>query len=193
MADMADLAGVSRRTLPRPYWTEALEYARLSPFERVLLVTDGTVTNILRAYADEPIVVEKLSQAWTSSDSDLPELELGPNESLIQRRILLRGEADGRTFVCARSLIATDRLPPSVREGLLTTNRPIGELLQETRLETFREILEVGQEPAGETALHFDLEPDAPMIFRRYRIVSSQRPIMVIREDFPAGWFQSLQ
>lgn len=189
---MRHVAAVSRRTLEPLSWSETLDDVRLSPFQRILLVTDGTVTNILRAYAAEPVEVVKLSQVSRRADSGVPELEMGPGEPLIQRMILLRGVDDDRTFVCARSLIASDRLPPSVRQGLLETNRSIGELLQDIRLETFREILEVSQEPAGEIGSYFDLEPDATMIFRRYRIIASQRPLMVIREDFPASAFQPL-
>lgn len=184
MPGVADANGWTTRA---PSVSEEIQDALLSPFQRILLLTDGTITYILQAYCDEPVVMAKLAQASRSADSEVPELGLGPGETLIERRILLCGAETGRTFLHARSLVASDRLPPDIRDSLISGHRPIGDLIHGNRMETFREILVVGREPAGHVGRYFDLDTDAPMFFRTYRIFSSGQPIALIREQFPAS------
>jgi chorismate-pyruvate lyase len=86
-------------------------------------------------------------------------------------------------------VIAPDRLPPAVLEGLVETGRPIGKLLASSRIETFREIVGIGFEPAGECADHFGVDPASNLVFRTYRIHVQQRPVMRITEKFPTSWF----
>ncbi len=87
------------------------------------------------------------------------------------------------------SRLATQRLGADYRQlrrDLISGHRPIGDLIHRDRIETFREVLEVGREPAGQVGRYFDLEPEAPMFFRTYRIFSAGQRIAAIRERFPA-------
>ena len=54
---------------------------------------------------------------------------------------LLRGARTSAPVLYAESLIALDRLDARIRHGLLTTEQPIGRLIRDNRLETFRELL----------------------------------------------------
>ncbi len=186
---MPGLCDVNRWTTRAPEGCEELQDALLSPIQRILLVTDGTITYILQAYAGERVVMMKLSQSLRAADSDVPELELDQGETLLEREILLCGGESGTTYLCARSLVASDRLPGALRRDLISGHRPIGDLIHRERIETFREILEVGCEPAGQVGRYFDLEADAPLFFRTYRIFSSGRPLAAIKEQFPADAF----
>ncbi len=161
----------------------------LSRLQRVLLTTDGTVTHVLEAYESERILVQKLGQ---SQDSEVAPAEMEPAgpETVMRRCILLQGSQTKETYVYAESVILSDRLERRVAEGLLFTEEPIGRLLLDSRLETFREILDCGREPAGERAQHFGLDESAPLISRTYRVIAGHRPIMLITEKFPAGAWQ---
>ncbi len=66
---------------------------------------------------------------------------------------------------------------------------PVGTLLLENRVETFREVLSAGREPAGSCARYFAVEVDTEMVWRTYRVCARQRPIMLITEKFPASAF----
>lgn len=168
------------------------DIARLRPLQRVLLTTDGTVTNVLEALSGEVVALVKLSQSYDLSPADDPDLRTTDGESLIRRRILLRGRESGRNYVYAESVVMVDRLDPGLCRDLVETDNPIGKLLVQSRIETFREFLSWGFEPAGDIAGHFGLREDDQLISRTYRVFSQRAPIMVITEKFPAGAFREL-
>lgn len=161
-------------------------------FQRMLLGTDGSVTHILEAYAEEPIDVVKLLQRISIGDDVDPALELSPGDEVLHRQVVLQGRQSGRSLLYAEALIAVARVPRVVLDGLLITDRPMGILLAENRTEAFREILDVGREAAGELGAHFGLDGGAELIWRRYRIVIDRRPVMLIGEKFPSGSFRDL-
>ena len=164
----------------------------LTPLQRMLLGTDGTLTHILEAYADEPIGVVKLLQEYDTSKQADARLELPEDAKVLRRRVLLRGRRTNQNLLYAEVVVVPERLNPVVLEGLLGTDKPIGTLRAETRAETFREILRMDREPAGPCSTHFGIDPAAPVIVRTYRIVAHEQPIMLITEKFPADFFRGL-
>ena len=164
----------------------------LSPLQQILMTTDGTVTHILEAYAGEQMRVVKLSQAPVPSRAQFPELRLADHETLLRRTILLRGSESNVNLLFADSLIVADRLPRRVRDGLTMTDKPLGKLLLEDRTENFRDIVSSWQEPAGDCATHFAVEPTAMLICRTYHVLAGRQLIMKITEKFPATSFLSL-
>ena len=157
--------------------------------QRILLVTDGTVTNLLEAYAGEHVAVVKLQQETEPAPHTLADLDVRAEDEILRREVLLRGRESGRTLVYALSYIVPSRLDPALRQGLLDSVKPIGRLLEENRVETFREILSAGREPAAGMGIHFGIGRDALMVSRTYRIVVAGRPVMRITERFPADAF----
>src|SRR5262245_26926616 len=88
------------------------QFADLPPFLRVLLVTDGTVTRSLEAYFLEPIEVRVLAHAETPSEEGHPEIDAARGDSVLERRVVLCGQASRRVFAFAESIFAIDRVPP---------------------------------------------------------------------------------
>ena len=174
------VAGVT--TDPNPY----------TRFQRMLLGTDGMVTHILEAYAQEPIDVCKLLQRIEPATAADAALEVSVGDQVLRRQVVLRGHSSGRHLLYAEALIAVARIEPAVLEGLVDTDRPIGLLLAENRTESFREILRVGHGSAGPHASHFGIDESAPMIWRTYRILVGRRPVILITERFPADSFRDL-
>jgi len=165
--------------------------APLSTLQRVLLITDGTVTDVLEAYAGERMTVVLLAQ-----DFGPPVgpglgfgLELDDGERVLRRSILLQGRETGTNFMYADSVISANRLDDDMLDGLLRGEKPLGRLLAEQKCETFREIVGLGKEPAGVNARHFRMSESDVLIFRTYRIVMRQQPIMRITEKFPSHFF----
>jgi chorismate-pyruvate lyase len=170
----------------------------LSVFQRVLLITDGTVTHLLEAYADEPMRVVKLAQSSLPAEggAGLPgagtcELQLADGEEVLHREVLLQGSASGRNYVHAESVVVASRLPHKLRDGLMLTNEPIGRLLERNRTETFREVVACGRQPVGARGAYFGLDAGACAISRQYRVLADTRPIMLISETFPSDAFAS--
>ena len=170
--------------------TDAASFTR---FQRMLLGTDGTVTHILEAYADEPIDVLKLAQEVdTTNDADA-HLGLAGDDKVLRRRVLLRGRDSGQVLLYAEAIVALGRVEPAFLDGLVGTDKPIGILLAENRTETFREILTVEREPAGALGTHFGIGPTAELISRTYRIIARRQPMILITEKFPADCFRDLR
>ena len=158
----------------------------------MLVGTDGTVTHILEAYAGEPIEVVKLVQAFDTANGADERLALDDGDPVLRRRVVLRTAHTHRNLLYAEVVVAVARAGPAFVDGLVDTEKPIGVLLAEHRMETLREILEVDHEPAGPAAAHFDVEASAPLVVRTYRVVADGRPVLLITEKFPAHLFRGL-
>ncbi len=158
---------------------ERFHMERLPPFLRTLLVADGTVTKSLEAFFWEQIEVENLGQAPVQLTHAEPALDLPVGATVLERRVRLRGMESKREFASAHSLIKLEALPTHLREDLQQGRIGIGELLRERGLETYREILDIGQSDAT-----------GAMIYRTYRIVIQQQPAIMITEIFPCDIYQ---
>ncbi|MCP2728420.1 chorismate--pyruvate lyase family protein [Limnofasciculus baicalensis] len=166
-----------------------IEASKLSPFQRILLTTDGTVTEILEAYLFEPMRIVKLSEEIAATKQDIPYLNLKVGNEVIDRKILLQGKISRKNFIYAESIIVPDRLEPKFRDQLLNSKIPIGKLWLEHRSETFKEIVDSSQEPAEKLSDYFQISKEDKMLSRTYRVFSNRQPIMMITEKFPASYF----
>lgn len=169
--------------------TEEIELEQVSPLLRALLVTDGTVTKFLEAYLWEPIRVEKLFQEDVALEKDVPWLDLKAGDVVLKRKIILRGLFTRTVYTFAESIVRVDRLWDGLREDLLSGRLGMGELLRDRRMETYREVLSVSRETAGEWAHPLQLSAQDRVLRRHYRIFTQQRPTILIMEVFPEGRF----
>jgi chorismate-pyruvate lyase len=156
----------------------ALSLSELPAFLRVLLTTDGTVTKSLEAYFWEPVSVFSVSQGLQVLHFDAPNLNRKAGSTLISRRVELRGKTSCRIYASAESLICDERLPVKLKTELNAQRLGVGELLRECGLETYREILGVGQSERGDS------------VWRTYRIVMEHHPFIQITEHFPLAEYQ---
>lgn len=159
----------------------------LGLFQRMLLITDGTVTPLLEMYAGESIEAVKIFQQLRQGKAHEGSCS---GERILMRTVLLRGTGSLRSFLHAESLVFLDRVDCRISGGLLDTSAPIGTLLQQCRVETFREMLHFGVEPAGNQASFFLVPEGSRMIFRTYRIWAAGALIMVVTERFPETHFR---
>ena len=162
---------------------------RLSTLQRVLLLTDGSVTILLEAGAGERVDVRTIAQAVVPADAAQAErLACAVGDPVNRRAVHLVGARTGRIFVHAVSLTPLDRLAPGARDALLAADVPIGRILMQHRMETRRELLEVGVAPAGAAlGQTFGVPADAPVLCRHYVIVHDGEPLISIQERFPAA------
>src|SRR5436309_461933 len=163
----------------------AIDRMHLAKLQRLLLTTDGTVTDIVETNAGERVRVVKLYQDLIQAGEPISDMDLEAGDSILFRKILLQGRASGANFLYAESVIAPDRLEEGIRDELIRCQVPIGHLIIKNRLETFREILMWGREAAGPLGVYFDVPSYEDVIFRSYRIFAGGQPIMMITEKFP--------
>jgi chorismate-pyruvate lyase len=164
-----------------------IDFGTLGLLPRLLLISDGTLTDIVEAAFLEPIGLKKIDTETVQTTEPVEELQLAAGSSLMRRRILLRGETTGTTYVYAETLIALDALDSRFREDLVNSTHPLGRLWVMHKLETRKEILRVWPRPAGELGERFGMPAEAPFVARSYRVISGGRPIMLITECFPAA------
>ncbi len=167
-----------------------LDLKILSPFQRILLTTDGTVTEILEAQFYEQIDLVKLFQETRITAIDIPYLEIKSGTEVLVRKILLRGKDSIKNYIYAESILVPKHLDSSLQTGLHSTDKPIGRLMIESKTETFREILSCKKENADELAEHFGQSQTSILISRTYRILSDHKPVILITEKFPETAFR---
>jgi chorismate-pyruvate lyase len=166
----------------RPTELGDVDVAALTPYDRALLVNDGTVTRLVEASVLEPVEVDGLDQQTVEVDDqgwlDLP----ATPAAVLRRRVAIRGRASGRLYVLAESLLVTSRLPKAFTTSLLDGPKGLGGLIDETRVETRRELLWFGyaKTPAWAGAATTQL----PLLTRTYRIIVGGRPAILITESF---------
>jgi chorismate lyase len=166
------------------------EIRKLNRDLRILIACNGTLTRTLSIVANDEIVVQIVEQQVHPA-SEMPDFEQLPGGRALQRRILLKGRSSGHPFVAAESLIAIDSLPPAITASLTTTERPIGEIMAASCLETFKEAADVwvGRSP-GWLALAGYQNSEARIVARRYRVIGGGQPVIIITEYFLQNAFQ---
>ena len=157
----------------------------LTLFQKVLLTTDGTVTELLGLYTGEAIKARKLSQSLAAG-LGASHLDAPADAPVLHRTIMLCGRRTGRDLLFAESFFVFGHFPQAVQDGLLHTEQPIGLLWREARLEMYREIVDRRIERNPDTSAHFGLPPETDILSRTYTIAHGGRPLGVITEKFPA-------
>ena len=173
----------------KPATLKEINFARLTPFQRGLVVTDGTVTQFIEAYTLAPVEVVLLQQKKQTLLTENRWLQLPAGEAVISRQVILQTHQDMESAPIIRtyadSLIVLKRLPKSILEDLESNKQGLGRLLQHSGLETRRKLLWCGLETLKElpsTIAHLEGET---FISRAYLVLANQEPLMLINEKFP--------
>lgn len=185
---------------------EVARHPALSVFQKVLLLTDGSVTEMLSVYCGgAPIRARKLGQ-WLHDDGlpatlaippanpaeSAPAVAAGATPWLERRIVLEAGPADdAQALVYASSAFRLDGLSPATRHGLLHTDTPIGALWLAERCEMHREIIDLRLTRQPEVALQLGLEAEASLAARQYRLWQGGAPVGWISETFALTGFRS--
>jgi chorismate-pyruvate lyase len=155
----------------------------------VLLVTDGTVTKSLEAYFGEPMEVVVLSHSEILSERNYPTIDVFPNDPILRRRVVLQGKHSRVAYAFAESTVAITSLPHDLRRRLTERKGGIGELIRESRLETYRDIWAIREATANSWAKHLDVDECDRVIVRDYTIYLSGKKAIEIEEVFPDSPF----
>ena len=173
----------------KPTTSREINIAQLTPFQRALIVTDGTVTRLLEAYTLAPVEVRLLHQAEQTLCTEHIWLELPAGAHVIAREVLLQTPATGnytpKTQAYATSLIVPQHLPKGIMDELESDPAGLGGILQNSGLETRRELLWFCRETARDLPQDIAHLEGEPLLSRTYRVLANKKPIMLITEKFP--------
>jgi len=173
----------------KPATSREINIAQLTPFQRALIVTDGTVTRLIEAYTLAPVEVVLLHQEKQTLCTEQVWLELPAGTHVIARQVALQtpsiGNETPKIQAYATSLIVPQHLPKGILDGIESDPAGLGGILQNSGLETRRELLWCCCETARdlpEAIAHLEGEP---LLGRTYRVFANKKPIMLITEKFP--------
>jgi len=170
----------------RPAHLGHIDLRTLTPFQRALLVIDGTVTKFLEAYTLEPVEVVLLKQEIQALAADHKWLALSADTEIVARQVLLRGRYSATVYVYAVSLLVQDRLPSDMLGHLKVEPSGLGRVLLNSQIENRREILWYGHESLDNLPAEIGHHTGNDFISRTYRIIAGGKPTMLINEKFPA-------
>ncbi|MEA2046471.1 MAG: beta-ribofuranosylaminobenzene 5'-phosphate synthase [Euryarchaeota archaeon] len=168
------------------------EVGKLSPVQKMLLGTDGSVTRLLRVITGDPVEIETLVQEIVPADEPLAfDLNVDLGDDVNYRVVKLKSSVTGETLIFAVSHTPLKRLDPGFKEDLMRADVPIGTILKNHRIESRREIIGA-KVLAAESGLSraFDVFEREPMLSRNYRIIRRGEPLISITETFPYNSFQ---
>jgi len=170
----------------RPTDLGPINLRTLTPFQRALLVIDGTVTKFIEAYAMEPVEVVRLSQETRRLSGDEAWLEGDEGTPVIAREVLLQGKYNHAFYAYAMSIVVPERLPGEVRDRLDEVGEGLGQILNQHEMETRREVLWYGRQHIGDLPAAVRRRADGDFFSRTYRIICNGLPVMLIHEKFPS-------
>ncbi|MDD1717686.1 MAG: chorismate pyruvate-lyase family protein, partial [Methanoregulaceae archaeon] len=155
--------------------------------QKVLLLTDGSVTNFLEVIAGERVRVQTLVQEVVPAGKEQSmRLRIPEGDPVNHRVVNLSGSRTGNIFVRAISDTPLSRLMPAFRQDLMAADIPIGRILMRYQMETRREILDFRAERSDpELAAVFGISPGDFLLCRHYHIVHESLPLISIEEIFP--------
>jgi beta-ribofuranosylaminobenzene 5'-phosphate synthase len=163
------------------------EIGHLSPVQKILLGTDGSVTQLLEAVTGKQIVITTRVQEIISADPEIAQkLGVLAGSHVNHRVVEIKNNDSGEVLIYAISYTPIDRLPHEFRQDLLRADIPIGKIIKQHRIEARREILTAEVRPAsGEAAEIFKMFRNEPLLCREYQIIHGGLPLIVIQEQFP--------
>jgi chorismate-pyruvate lyase len=88
-------------------------------------------------------------------------------------------------YAYAASLVVPDRLGEAENEKLEVEDEGLGRILNQNRLETYRDILWYGKEHLSSLPAAIGNFVGQEFISRTYRIIARGKPLMFINEKFP--------
>ena len=169
----------------RPRHVLSVNMRVLSPFQRALLVIDGTVTSFIEAYTMERLDIEKVAQERRTIGEAHLQLEMEKGTDVAVRQVMIRGKYSRIVRVFATSLVVVSRVSTEIQRRLVIQGEGIGRILNDLQLETRREILWYGRERAIDQPEILCKETTNEFLTRTYRIIHQQKPIALINEKFP--------
>ncbi len=167
------------------------DMGHLSPIQKFLLGTDGSVTHLLEAVTGHPVAVATLVQEVVPADAAVADrLGIRAGESVNHRVVELKNADTGEVLMYAVSETPLSRLSPEFKDDLMRADIPIGKIISRHNIEARREILSARVTPAGDTiAPLFSICRDEPLLSRDYRIIHKGEPLIYITEQFPYNRF----
>jgi beta-ribofuranosylaminobenzene 5'-phosphate synthase len=167
------------------------QVGRISPVQKFLLGTDGSVTQILESITGKKVVIRTLVQKVIPADRTAADnLSIAEGDPVNYRVVEIRTEESGDVLIYAVSHTPINRLSPEFKDDLMKADIPIGRIINRHHIEARREILSARVRPASdEMGKVFRICRNEPVLSREYQIIHAEKPLIFIEEQFPYNRF----
>ena len=146
---------------------------KLSLFERILAVTNGSITQLLEVYLGARVGIRTIRQEVCAADEETAKkLDILGGEEINYREVEIT-DGEGKVLIFAKSITPMKRLDEKFKEDLTKADIPIGKLFIKHKIEARRELLSV------------DIRKN--YLIRSYNIIHSEKTLMQIEEKFQLG------
>ncbi|MCK5140371.1 MAG: DUF98 domain-containing protein [Thermodesulfovibrionia bacterium] len=176
---------------------------RLSLFQKIIAVTNGSITQLLEIYSGQTIVIDTISQEIGMPESDLSEFPgICMKDKVSRREVMIKGKYDEKVFAYARSYMPMKYLPPKLSQSLIKEDTPLGKLLIRHKIEGRRELNDVCIKGSREYDLKFMKYEEKfkgnkkkfisgnKFLIKKYNFISNGRIIIYITEVYPLSAIQ---
>ena len=167
------------------------QVGRISPVQKFLLGTDGSVTQILESITGKKVIIRTLVQKVIPADRVAADnLSIAEGDPVNFRIVEIRTEESGEVLIYAVSHSPIDRLSPDFKDDLMKADIPIGRIIRQHHIEARREILNARVTPATDDMSRiFAICKNEPLLSRQYQIIHAGKPLIFIEEQFPYNRF----
>ncbi len=172
-----------------------IEERELSPLHRILLHSNGTVTQTLRQWTGSLInlIKPKINTCFLWNKLHKYDLYYKSDrlhfcKNFKYREVILQCAKTETNLIYALSLICTKNITPVIMHKLDYSNLGIGMIIEEEKLETYREIMTFSKFNVNNVQFFRKLFPFAKeyILHRAYVIYHAKKPIFIINEYFPS-------
>ena len=143
--------------------------------------TDGTVTDLIKLLAKEPLDVIKLHEQVREKSQ----------EKIVDRHIYLQGNHSKIKWLYAESQLFLENLPQKFVDDLIHKSIPIGSLWATHKIETFKQITDEYAEESCDFSQRQDQKPVTALV-RTYNVFHRNKRAMKITEKFKISHFINL-
>ncbi|MBI2938471.1 MAG: DUF98 domain-containing protein [Thaumarchaeota archaeon] len=160
---------------------EAECYIKLSKYQKLILSEVATVEQTLSIIVGTPITIELVKQEETHHQQQQQQQQQQQRSSRsttpIMRREVWLKDAEGNRLIHAISKYQPRNLPGNIAADMGKGLIGIGTSIAKHELPTYRKVIEIGY------------NRDSNTLHREYCIISKQRTLFVIFEEFDANLF----
>lgn len=156
----------------------------LSPVQKILLTTDGSITRIFEALTGEEVSVETEEQKVIPASDEIVKLaNISAGEDVNYRVVNLKNS--NGVLVHATSYAPMKRIPDEFKDKITKADTPIGKIMSELKIEARREIVSCSVVKADKRLAElFGVAEDSNLLQRNYNIIHKNEILLNITEIF---------
>lgn len=163
---------------------EVEKEVNLSPVQKILLTTDGSITRVFEALTGEEISVDTEGQRIIPADEKIAKvLKIDPGDEVNFRVVNLKNSRE--VLAHATSYAPLKRIEEGFRYKITKADVPIGKIMSELKIEARREITSCSVIRADEKlAGLFKVPENSALLKRNYNIIHKNEVLLNITEIF---------